>query len=69
MERIGELGKTSAVTVVTSRLLVTTDVVLTFRILFTLKTEVTRFSEMSVLTRLARRHIPEDGIRRSDSRE
>jgi hypothetical protein len=31
-------------------------------ILSTLKMEATRSSEMSVLTRLARQHIPEDGI-------
>jgi hypothetical protein len=46
-------------------LLVTTTVVHTLLILFALKMEVTRFSEMSVLIKPAWSHILEDGILRS----
>jgi hypothetical protein len=38
-------------------------------ILFTLMTEVILSSETTVLTRATKRHIPEDGIRYSHSRE
>jgi hypothetical protein len=45
------------------------DAVLSSPILSTLKMEATKSSEMSVLTRSTRRHIPEDGILHSHRRE
>jgi hypothetical protein len=49
--------------------LVITNVVHSSLILFILKMKAIRFSETSILTRAARRHIPEDGILHSHRRE
>jgi hypothetical protein len=54
VERISELG-----TVL--QLLVTVNVVPSSLIISTVMMETTRSSETSVLTRVTRRHIPEDG--------
>jgi hypothetical protein len=51
------------------RLLVTANVVTTSPIPVTLVMEVIRSSETSVLTRTARRSIPEDGILHNRRRE
>jgi hypothetical protein len=50
------------------RLLVTAKVVPSSAIIVTLMMEVMRYSETSVLTRTARRNIPEDGIILLDER-
>jgi hypothetical protein len=59
VKRISELETTLAVT---TKLLVTTNVVPSSPILVTLMMEAIRSSETSVLTRATQRHIPEDGI-------
>jgi hypothetical protein len=50
-------------------LLLTANVVISSLIRSTLMMEATHSSETSIIARTARRHIPEDGILHSDSRE
>jgi hypothetical protein len=66
--RISELG-TSAVTSNVNQLLVTANIVPSSLILLTLTKEAIRSSETSVITRVTRRHIPDDGILQSYRRE
>jgi hypothetical protein len=69
--RIGDVGTALAVTSNRSvfRLLGTANGVPSSPILATLMMEAIRSHETSVLTRAARRNIPEDGIVRSHCRE
>jgi hypothetical protein len=59
VKRIGELGTSLGVT---SKLIVTANVVPSSLILYTLIIAATRSSETSILARVARSHIPEDGM-------
>jgi hypothetical protein len=61
--RIDELGTSKRASVVV------TGSVHSSPILVTLKKEAMRFSEMSVLTRVTRRHIPDEGILHRHRRE
>jgi hypothetical protein len=59
--RIGELGIMLAITSV-HRLLVTANIVLSSPILVTLMMKARSSSKMSVLTRITKHNIPQDGI-------
>jgi hypothetical protein len=65
--KIGELGTTSAVS--SNQLLVTDNIASISLIVVSLMMEATRSSETSVLKRVTRRNISEDGILHSHRRE